>query len=281
MVSPRWLLDEQFIPRTTQPEHVPDTGPWLVFSGDRLLVERVGEGATLPTARPELPLQGERYLGELNGQPVRAARLDGEPPADSSFTRLRSLYGRLPDALWALGGYAHQILEFHRTHGYCGYCATPTDALGHEQARKCPNCGLTVYPRLAPVAMVLVTRRGESGELELLLSRSPHFPPGMYSATAGFVEPGETVEGAAAREAYEELGVQIKNLRYFASQPWPFPHSLMIAYSAQWDGGQIALQPEEIEDAQWFPLSKLPPLPLRASIARSLIEHVLATDGQA
>jgi NAD+ diphosphatase len=111
---------------------------------------------------------------------------------------------------------------------------------------------------------------------ELLLARSPHFPPGMYSALAGFVEPGETLEQTLVREVREEVGIEVTNLRYFASQPWPFPHSLMIAFNADYAGGEIAPDPAEIEAAEWFSPERLPPvLPGKISISRRLIDAAL------
>jgi NAD+ diphosphatase len=124
-----------------------------------------------------------------------------------------------------------------------------------------------VYPRLAPAVMMLV-RRGR----ELLLGRSPHFQPGVYSALAGFVDPGETLEDCVAREVMEEVGVTVGKLRYFGSQSWPFPHSLMIAFFADYAGGDIVPQSEEIEDAQWFNVDALPELPMAISISRRLID---------
>ena len=132
---------------------------------------------------------------------------------------------------------------------------------------RCPACGLLAYPRLSPAIMVLV-RDGE----RLLLARSPRFKPGVYSALAGFVEPGETLEQCAVREVREEVGIEIANLRYFASQPWPFPNSLMIAFFADYAGGDLRLDPVEIEAAEWFTPDNLPILPEPISISRRLID---------
>jgi len=118
--------------------------------------------------------------------------------------------------------------------------------------------------------MALVRREGE-----ILLARSPHFPPGMYSALAGFVEPGETLEQCLAREVEEEVGVRVSRIRYFASQPWPFPNSLMIAFVCDWVAGEIRPQAGEIEAANWFKVLHLPKLPSRISIARRLIDAVV------
>lgn len=139
-----------------------------------------------------------------------------------------------------------------------------------EFAMECPSCRLTAYPRISPAVMVLVERGND-----LLLARSPHFKPGVFSALAGFVEPGETLEQCAVREVREEVGIEITNLRYFKSQPWPFPNSLMIAYFADYAAGTITPDPTEIEAADWFSRDALPLLPDPVSIARQLIEAAL------
>ena len=180
---------------------------------------------------------------------------------------LRALFTVLEDAHFALAGRAVQLLDWDRSHRYCGRCGTPTEAKSEERARACPACKLAVYPRISPAVMALVRREGE-----ILLGRSPHFPPGMYSALAGFVEPGETLEQCLAREVEEEVGVQVSRIRYFASQPWPFPNSLMIAFVCDWESGEIRPQAGEIEAANWFKVLQLPKLPSKISIARRLID---------
>ncbi|GGJ80894.1 NAD(+) diphosphatase [Deinococcus aquiradiocola] len=262
---------------------------WLVFSRDSLLLQdatfALPDGPPAGTEHAQyLGMQhlGVQHLGgeQLDGRSgtadreVWTARLTADAPDGLKFSRLRGLYGRVPDWLWVLGGYAYQIVEWDRTHTYCGNCATPTVRGDTERVRRCPNCGLSVYPRLAPAVMVLLTREHE-GRPQVLLCRSPQFPPGMYSANAGFVEPGETVEHAAHREMKEETNLSIRDLRYFDSQPWPFPHSLMLAYTARYAGGEIIPQPGEIEEARWFDHDALPALPDRASISRRLIESVV------
>jgi NAD+ diphosphatase len=186
------------------------------------------------------------------------------------WSGLRALFGLVDDATFALAGRAVQIVDWDRSHQFCGRCGTPTERKAGERSRVCPSCAQVHYPRLAPVAMALV-RRGR----ELLLARSPHFPPGMMSALAGFVEPGESLEECLVREVREEVGVAVENLRYFSSQPWPFPHSLMVAFHCDWSGGDIVCQEGEIESAGWFAPENLPILPNRVSIARRLIEDAL------
>ena len=271
----------------------PGEAHWFVFRGDELAVE-MGPLAA-PSADPRvkarpawarLPLQKNHnwlgtdavrtlYLGCLNGRQCWAAELaeGAASPAGTAWAGLRALYTVLEDAHFALAGRALQLIAWDRTHQYCGRCGTATQLKADERARFCPACKLTAYPRLAPAIMALVHRRNQ-GRNELLLGRSAHFPSGMYSALAGFVEPGESLEQCLAREVAEEVGVGVGNIRYFASQPWPFPHSLMIAFVAEWREGEIAPQAGEIEDAKWFDVLHLPKLPSRISIARRLIDSV-------
>ncbi len=273
----------------------PDPGPalWFVFRGERLLVEadelvagRPGEDprvfprpaaarvpvAAAPAALALAPVR-TLYLGALAGAHCFAAEAaaDAAPPQGFGWHGLRALFSVLDDAHFALAGRALQLLEWDRTHQFCGRCGTPTAAKAAERARECPACGLAAYPRVAPAIMALLRR----GPGEILLARSPRFPPGMYSALAGFVEPGETLEQCLEREVLEEVGLRVENVRYFASQPWPFPHSLMIAFVADWKSGEISADPLEIEAAQWFSLSGLPQLPNPISISRRLIDAVV------
>ena len=264
-----------FSPELPAPEQPAADALWLVFSRDSLLLD---VNLQPPAALPE-GAEGVVYLGRQDGREAWAARIATDAPESFKFSRLRGLYGRIPDWLWALGGFGYQIVEWDRTHQFCGFDAAPTVSDLNERARRCPQCGLSVYPRLAPAVMVLLTRVHQ-GRPQILLCRSPQFPPGMYSANAGFVEPGETVEHAAHREMKEETNLDIRGLRYFDSQPWPFPHSLMLAYTAEYvgpeeGGGEIVPQPGEIEEARWFFHDELPQLPGRASISRRLIESVV------
>ncbi len=266
-------------------------GHWFVFRGDQLLVEmgpleRPSDDLRV-RARPawaRLPLHKNHnwlrstasrtlYLGRLAGKDLWAAELPAgaEPPAGMSWEGLRTLFTVLEDGHFALAGRALQLIDWDRTHQHCGRCGAPTETKREERVRVCPACKLSAYPRVAPAVMALV-RRGR----ELLLARSPHFPPGMYSALAGFVEPGESLEQCLAREVAEEVGVQISNTRYFASQSWPFPHSLMIAFVCDWVSGELRPQASEIEAANWFNVLQLPKLPSKISIARRLIDAVVA-----
>jgi len=216
--------------------------------------------------------QRTQYLGVLGEQHCFSAELavDAIAPRGWIWQGLRALFGALDEAQFALAGRALQIVDWDRSHQYCGACGKATAARTNERSRECLGCGLVVYPRLAPAVMGLVRR-----EKMLLLARAPRFPKDMYSALAGFVEPGETLEQCLEREVYEEVGIKVRNVRYFASQPWPFPHSLMIAFFAEYCSGEIRVDGTEIEDAKWFDVKNLenfPRLPARISIARSLID---------
>jgi NAD+ diphosphatase len=268
----------------------PGEGHWFVFRGDQLLVEmgpleRPSDDPRV-RARPawaRLPLQKNHdwlgstatrrlYLGSLNGMQCWAAELpkEAQAPAGMSWEGLRTLFSVLDDAHFALAGRALQLVDWDRTHQFCGRCGARTEAHREERVRICPACKLSAYPRVAPAVMALVRR-----EREILLARSPHFPPGMYSALAGFVEPGESLEQCLAREVAEEVGIEVARPRYFASQSWPFPHSLMIAFVCEWVRGEIRPQEAEIEEAKWFKVLQLPKLPSKISIARRLIDSVV------
>ena len=257
---------------------LPPRGLWFIVRESRVLVAEGGN--RLPI---HFDLVGEtlriQYLGRLGDEHCFAAEVAAEleAPPGWRWSDLRSLYGRLPDAHYALAGRAVQLIDWERTHLYCGRCGTPTRPRTLERSRECPACGLVAYPRIAPALMALVRRLPD----EILLARSPRFPSGMYSALAGFAEPGETLEQCVHREVLEEVGINVENLRYFASQPWPFPHSLMIAFVCDYRSGELMPDLLEIEDARWFKIARLPQLPQPISIARRLIDAVVQEMGKA
>jgi NAD+ diphosphatase len=258
------------------PEEPPERSLWFVFRGGELLVAAIPAPAAIPHCNnPKdlgmMPLRTQ-YLGVLGAEHCFSAEAaaEAQPPQGWSWQGLRGLFGALDDAQFALAGRAVQIVEWDRTHQYCGACGEATVPRTSERSRECPRCRLVVYPRLAPAVMGLVRR-----ERSLLLARSPRFPEGMYSALAGFVEPGETLEQCLEREVYEETSIRVRNARYFASQPWPFPNSLMIAFFADYVAGEIRADGVEIVDAQWFDVEDLPRLPAKISVARRLIDAAI------
>jgi NAD+ diphosphatase len=257
---------DRFAPSVSQPAGAAD-GFLFVCRGTEVLVlegrvPRLGDVA----------VGGElHYLGALDGVGCYATSHDGsEVPAHLEPSGLRGLYGLLDDDLWAIAGRAVQIVEWERTHRFCGACGTPTEPYPGQRARRCPACRHLAFPRLSPAVIMLVTRGREA-----LLARGRRFPEPMYSCVAGFVDPGESLENAVVREVREETGIEITNVRYFGSQPWPFPHSLMIGFTAEHAGGEIAVEEEEILDAGWFAPEDLPLLPPPLSIARQLIDDWL------
>lgn len=271
-------MHRTFIPGTTPFSPQPEPSWWFAFVSNKLLVHIKGTLSQIPNfvSLAEIGLEPVRtqFLGTLDGQPCYSAQLpkDTIVPNGMSLLGLRELYGMLDEDLYMLSGRAIQIVEWDRTHQYCGHCATPTTQLSHERAKRCPKCGLVNYPRLSPAIIVLVSR----GE-EVLLARAPRFPIGMYSVLAGFVEPGESLEETVVREVREEVGIEVKDIRYFGSQPWPFPNSLMIGFTATYASGDIVIEPQELVEAGWFTKHNLPQIPPKSSIARKLIDWFVST----
>ncbi|MEC4818769.1 MAG: NAD(+) diphosphatase [Scytonema sp. PMC 1069.18] len=260
-------------PSTLQPE----PAWWFAFVGNQLLVRLEGTDSYIPKfiSLAEIGLEPVRsqFLGTLDGQPCYSAELplDATIPEGMTLVGLRQLYGTIKEDFYTLSGRAFQIMEWDRTHQYCGHCATPTNQLPHERAKRCPKCGLVNYPRLSPAIIVLISR----GE-EILLARAHRFPPGMYSILAGFVEPGESLEDTVKREVLEEVGIEVKDICYFGSQPWPFPNSLMIGFTATYASGNIVVEPQELVEAAWFHKNNLPQIPPKLSIARKIIDWFVA-----
>lgn len=263
-----------FIPAVEPGDDASEASWLLAFVGGQLLMPEPEDQLLAPLSGLagawRHAAESRHYLGRLEGADCWALRLPEAPPGWRSVPLRAAMMG-LPEVLAGVAGRAAQVLEWERTHRFCGACGTPTEAQRGERARRCPACGLVAYPRISPAMMALVWRPGE-----LLLARAPHFARGMYSALAGFVEAGESIEQCIRREVAEEVGVQVGGLRYYGSQSWPFPNSLMIAFTAEWTGGEIVPQPGEIEDAQWFPLDALPNIPPRFSISGHLIRDTVA-----
>jgi NAD+ diphosphatase len=268
-----------FVPAITAPPESSPRSHWFVVRQNTLVVRVEGAGVALPDRddlkRLALDPSGAHYLGRLDGEDCFA--LDGgttELSAPWAVQGLRALYGQLPEEAFAVAGRALQIATFAATHRFCGGCGRPATRDGTERCMRCSHCDLVFYPRVSPAIIVLV-RRGE----EALLARSARVTTGFYSTLAGFVEPGESLEQTLAREVFEEVGIEVTNIRYFGSQPWPFPHSLMVGFFADHAGREIEADGHEIADARWFSARDLPPVPPKLSIARQLIDTWLAEVG--
>jgi NAD+ diphosphatase len=252
-----------------------ESGPHytLFYRQNQLLVD-----ADLQLIRVEeiVPLlswvQRPIHLGTLDGLSVVTGELTNDVlyPPDWRFAEMRALYGTLPETHYHLTGHAAQIVTWDTNHQFCSKCGAPALPSTFDRAKICTACGFMNYPRISPSMIVAVTKGNQ-----LLMARSPHFPPDLYSVPAGFVEPGETLEQCVAREVREETGIEVKNIRYSQSQPWAYPHSIMIGFTAEYAGGDIVIDPVEIEDARWMTADEIPRLPSEASIARRLIDTFL------
>jgi len=263
-------MGDTFSPAVTSPSVWGEETLWFAFCKERLLVEQNGVPTVHDLEALGLNVVRQQYLGTLGGRPCFSAELDGDAkaPEGMTFEPLRKLYNRLDERQFSLAGLAKQVVAWDSTHQFCGRCGVKTLGLPNERAKRCPQCRLVNFPRLSP-AIIVSIERGNT----LLLARANHFSTHLYSVLAGFVEPGETLEQAVEREVHEEVDLRIKNVRYFGSQPWPFPNSLMVAFTAEYAAGTIQIDRKEISEARWFTVSDLPQIPDKISIARRLIDH--------
>ena len=253
----------------------------VFFSQDQLLINVITQQFVFPMSimlsTNEQCLHEPLCIGEHNNHPVHAihvepswcARTDGVqwvPVKEALNTMQNGLHGKLICR-------AKQLIHWHLAHRFCGHCghSTQTIVSNAELYKQCGQCEQITYPSTSPAIIVLITRGDE-----ILLGRSPHFPTGVYSLLAGFVEAGESCEEAVIREVNEEVGIAVHNIHYAASQPWPFPNSYMLGFTANFLSGSITMDPNEIEDAQWFNVNNMPKLPHRSSIAHRMIQsHLL------
>lgn len=271
-------MSSGFIPAIQPPEDS-DTrlALWFLFRGFRLLLCR-GELPCLTSPdEAGLSLARRQFLGYLNdgsqAVPCYCGELEDDAvlPDGCTLENLRALYATLDETIFWLAGRAVQIVDWDRNHQYCGRCGRRTIPHASERAKVCPDCELTNYPRLSPAVIVRVQRMTPDGP-EILLARAKRFPSTtMFSVLAGFVETGETLEECVEREIFEETGISVRNIHYFGSQPWPFPNSLMVAFTADYADGTLTADPQELEEAAWFSADALPLVPSPPSIANRLI----------
>ena len=254
-----------------------DKAFWIPISADNTLI--------MPDSRDWRPLsaqeyrfsglqsQSEHYLGRWNGQPICLAEVAKDTPLPDNWRYLpmRAALPLLAPADFAAIGRALQILCWWKDHQWCGRCGARTEPMTDERACRCPACRCLWYPRITPCIIVLPLRGDE-----LLLGHNAHFPRRIFSALAGFVEPGETLEHALVREVEEETGIRVANPRYFASQPWPFPSQLMLGFFADYESGEPMPDQEEILEVGWYHYRDLPPVPPAGiSIAGDLISEAV------
>jgi NAD+ diphosphatase len=243
---------------------------YFLFYNNQLLVKSINKITTIPTFidLENLDLSDVQYLGSLNGLNCFCGNLTKEAsiPSGMYLSNLKALAPQLSEDMFWVGGRAIQIVNFYTDHKYCGRCGTLTHVEGTEIAMICPNCNFVNYPRISPAIIVAVVKEGK-----LLLAHNNGFPNDLYSVVAGFVEVGETFEECVIREVYEETGITVKNIKYFGNQPWPFPNSLMIGFTAEYASGEIKVDGKEISNANFYTSSNMPLIPDSISIARKLI----------
>ncbi|MBL4680221.1 MAG: NAD(+) diphosphatase [Pseudomonadales bacterium] len=251
-----------------------DAAYYFIFDGNEVLLEFNESDQWVPLSKLDDELREDsvrHYMGEFSGIDCFAVEAKLKSRSKGG---LRSLIGQTDHFMFSLAGRAAQILDWYRTHQYCGKCGQKTEDHPEDRAMVCQQCSIHSYPRLSPSIITLVHNEGQ-----VLLARNHRFPRGMYSTLAGFVEPGESIEETVHREVFEEVGVKVKNLEYLGSQPWAFPNSLMLGFLAEYDSGEIVLQEEEIADAQWFSCQSLPMIPGKVAISRWIIDTYLQRMG--
>lgn len=270
-----------------EPRALP-AGRWIALDPDDSCIVRTnGPTASDPTVENRwvlrLPISYElppdfEFSGPVHEigvdaetqRPIYAARIQGTP-GSLELVGYRKLYMQIPDGDLALVGRAMQIIDWDDNTQFCSRCGTPTVASAAEAVKTCPECEHTQYARLAPAMIVGVVRDGK-----LLLAAAPRFRKAFYSILAGFVEPGETAEECVHREVYEETHIRVTNVRYFGSQSWPFPHSFMLGFTAEYQSGEIEIDGEELIDAGWYGPLELPPVPTEMSISGRIIRWFCA-----
>ena len=254
---------------------------WFAYRGGDLLVRDPGgdQPVELPVAAT-LEALGVRPvrvqpLGQLDGRPCCAAELAADAPAPEghAYLSIRRLFGRMDPEIFEAAGMAFEVQHWDRTHQHCGTCGGPLEMRKDMRAKRCEACEHDDFPKVTPATIVLV----EDGP-RVLMTRQARFPAGVYGLVAGFVEPGEGLEACVAREVLEETGLEVADIAYFGSQPWPFPHQIMIGFTARYAGGELRVDTTELEDARWFHRDAMPMLPSPISIARQLVDAWLARD---
>jgi NAD+ diphosphatase len=250
---------------------------WLIFQQDQLLLLTTPNTPPFPSQESihtlETHFLRQHLLMEDENTCVYCAELPENFTLSSTLSPLplRRALETIGDAWFVLAAKAYSIIHWDKNHRYCGRCGQATTHKTDTFERMCPTCSLTFYPRISPSVIVLI-RKGD----EVLMARGAHFTPGAYGFIAGFVEAGESIEDAVHREVMEEVGIRVTNLQYFGSQAWPFPDSLMFAFTADHESGELCIDHRELEDAGWYHYQALPGRPsTKLSIASKLLDHYL------
>lgn len=254
-----------------------DQSYWFIFkSGNILINPKSNLNIPLHEDLDEINLDPERkhYLGTLLDHPCYVVEVEPEtePEDGMEFMDLRSAYDILDEDIYLLAGRAVQIIDWDKNHMFCGKCGTETMTLEGENAKVCPECGFTSFTRISPAVITAIIK-----DEKILMAKHSYGLKNRYALIAGFLEAGETLEEAVKREVMEEVGLEVKDIQYFGNQPWPYPNSLMIGFTARYAGGDIRVDGKEIVDAKWFDASEVSRFPSKISIASELVEWFLDT----
>lgn len=253
---------------------------WFFFRNGELMVSiKDGSAKVLPVTDikilNEFSIGYYLFIGSFQGYPCYSAALPAEAIIPDGFA-LKSiflLYDFFNEDFFWIAAKSYQILNWSNTHQFCRLCGTALKIISEKNYKTCPQCNLPDYPPVTPAIIVAVIK-----DDDILLARHPYFPPGLFTVIAGFVEPCETLEECVRREVYEEVGIEVDDVKYFGSLPWPFPHSLMIAFTAKYKSGEIKVDGNEIIEAGWFKSTALPQIPGKISMANRLIEWFIQSN---
>ena len=267
----RESIYKRYIPDVKH-EHKNKPAYWFIFNSDKLLINHKKDNK-IPFIKDITILDTSmfctHYIGTLDGHPCMCAEVPPKIVAldGMTFEDLHELYEILDEDLFLLAGRAIQIINWDKNHRYCGKCGTLTGNMENEMAKICPECGHICYTRISPAVITAIIKNGK-----ILMAKHSYGLKNRYALIAGFIEAGETLEEGVKREIMEEVGLKVNNIKYFGSQPWPFPNSLMVGFTADYESGEINVDGKEIIDAKWFDVDDVTPMPSKISISSELIE---------
>jgi NAD+ diphosphatase len=275
-----YIISNKFSKSIKKPQNESGNSLWFIFEGDSLLLNKnKSDENAIPSAGDfkglALTHKDLIHLGKYEEKDCYAGELEKKQKLKSNMIarKLRISYNSIGGEFFQIAGYAFQIIKWHKNSIYCGRCGSKFEDMEEEQAKICPVCNLISYPVICPAVIVAVIK-----DDMILLANAKKFTENLYSVLAGFVEVGENLEKCIIREIKEEVGIEVKNIKYFGSQPWPFPNSLMIAFTAEYSKGEISIDQKEILDAGWFKSNELPLMPEKPSIAIDLIDWFVANN---
>lgn len=248
---------------------------WFVYNTNRILLHKSNESARIPRHNmlDFMEFGEEYYLGNYQGHECYAAEIEDRvinTAEEFEFMDIRTAGRLVGEEMFMVMGRGNQIVNWDKNNRFCGKCGRKLHKIHDQRAKICPDCRSTYYPQLSPAIIVSVIKGDE-----ILLAHNAQFREGLYSVLSGFVEAGETFEECVKREVMEEVGIKVKNIKYFGNQPWPFPNSVMIGFTAEYESGEIKADGVEISDAGWFKKGNLPLIPDNLTIARKLIDDFL------